>query len=79
MTFAALGNADLKPQYSGEVETGFDVNAFSESYVPRAVVLQQEDEGRADHGAASAVARRLDQHACSRTSGRRAIRASSSR
>ena len=29
VTLSALGNANLKPEYSGEFETGFDVSAFS--------------------------------------------------
>jgi TonB-linked SusC/RagA family outer membrane protein len=29
VTLSALGNANLKPEYSGEFETGFDLNAFS--------------------------------------------------
>jgi TonB-linked SusC/RagA family outer membrane protein len=29
VTLSALGNANLKPEYSGEFETGFDLSAFS--------------------------------------------------
>ena len=44
----ALGNAKLKPEYSGEFETGFDATLFSSRTTSRVHVLQQEDEGR-DH------------------------------
>ena len=75
VVFSTLGNRNLKPERSTELELGIDGTLLEQPPVDRDHVLQQVVEGRAHQPRAPAVARHWATRRASRTSARSRTRA----